>query len=79
MFTIGQEELDKAPDLGETVRCHKCGKTHIVQYGETVHADGTKTPSKTLAFFKCPASKASYLCGINGKLLNLRTDEMRKV
>lgn len=64
MFAIGNDELDKLPKLGKTIRC-KCGKRHRVRYGEEVLADGTRKPSKMLAFYKCKG--ISYLAGINGR------------
>jgi hypothetical protein len=64
-FAIGQGELGVSPDIGETIECGHCGKTHKVEYGESVLPDGRKVPSKTLAFYICNGS--TYLCGINGK------------
>ena len=65
MFAIWQKELDKAPDLIDMVKCHKCGKEHPVQ------------TSAALAFFKCTATKKSYLCGYLGKQINHKTEEKR--
>jgi hypothetical protein len=65
MFTIGNKELDSAPDLGDTIVCPICHMRHPVEYGEEVHSDGTKTPDTYLAFYTC--GKESYLCGLNGK------------
>ena len=65
MFSIGQDEIDTSPDLGDAITCPTCGKTHPVEYGDIVNKDGTKTPSRMLAFYKC--GKNSYLCGVNGK------------
>lgn len=62
MFAIGADDL-KEP-LGEMVHCKQCGQEHAVQYGEKVLPDGTKEPSKLLAFYKC--GEHSYLCGIDG-------------
>jgi hypothetical protein len=67
MFAIGNEEIDAAPVLGETVSCWICGKEHHISYGDIVNKDGTKTPSKLIAFFKC--GKQTYLAGIDGKEL----------
>jgi hypothetical protein len=64
MFVIGNDELAKCDDLGKTVRC-KCGKNHRVRYGEEVLEDGTRKPSKMLAFYTCKGK--TYLAGINGK------------
>jgi len=62
MLAIGNDELKKP--LGDTVKCKQCGESHNVEYGEEVLKDGTKKPSKFLAFYKC--GESSYLCGING-------------
>ena len=65
MFAIGNEEIDKASALSETITCYLCGKKHRVRYGYKVLPDGSKIKSRILAFFKCKGK--SYLCGINGK------------
>jgi len=65
MLAIGNEEIEIAPELGDTIVCPRCNMRHPVEYGEKVHKDGTRTPSTLLAFYKC--GKKSYLCGINGK------------
>ena len=62
MLVIGADEL-KEP-LGEEIKCPKCGQIHAVQYSDKVLPDGTKQPSKLLAFYKCGDS--FYLCGVNG-------------
>lgn len=62
MLAIGNEEL-KEP-LGDVVECPQCGQKHTVEYGEEVLKDGTKKPSKLLAFYSC--GDKSYLAGING-------------
>ena len=62
-LAVGNDEL--GGELGKTVKCWICGKRHRVSYGEKVNADGSKEPSKTLAFFKCRGK--TYLCGIDGK------------
>ena len=65
MIAIGKDELEKLPELGITVKCYMCGKWHKVKYADEVLKDGTKVPSKLLAFFKCGGKE--YLCGISGK------------
>jgi len=65
MFVIGNEELDILPPLEDVVVCDICGGTHPVQYGEEVLEDGTKIPSKNLAYIKC--AEQLYLVGIDGK------------
>lgn len=63
--SFGNDEIDEAPLLGETIICRLCGEEHPVKYGKRVLKDGTKIPDKTLAFFKCEGK--TYLCGINGR------------
>ena len=65
MLAIGNDEIEKAPKLGNFILCSICGKRHKVEYGEEVLPDGTKKPSKLLAFYKC--GEKNYLAGINGK------------
>ena len=64
-LAVGHNELADKPPLGKTVKCWLCGKRHRVSYGEKVNEDGSREPSRTLAFFKCRGQ--AYLCGINGK------------
>lgn len=65
MLSISNDEIAQLPALAATVRCWNCDQAHPVEYSETVHPDGTKTPNGRLAFFKC--GETAYLCGINGK------------
>jgi len=65
MFAIGNDEKEKAPELGKIIQCYQCGKRHRIRYGHEVLKDGTKVPSDKLAFYKCGDS--DYLAGINGK------------
>ena len=67
MFSIGNNELKKKEALGDTVTCNRCGESHPVEYGDEVLPDGTRKPSKLLAFYKC--GEKSYLAGVNGKKL----------
>ena len=60
------ENCDK---LGKTFPC-KCGKNHRVQYGEEILPDGTRKPSKLLAFYKCKGK--AYLAGMLGKRIGGR-------
>lgn len=62
---FGNDEIDNSPILGETITCRICGKEHSVEYGDRINDDGSTTPTKSLAFFKC--GDKSYLCGVNGK------------
>ena len=69
-IAVGNDELGK--DLGETIKCPRCGADHAVEQsgpsraykstGEVI--DG---PSGLLQFYRC--GEASYLCGINGKAI----------
>ncbi len=65
MFAIGNNELDEKEPLGDFILCDKCGERHIITYGDEVMPDGTKKPSKLLAFYDCGGK--SYLAGINGR------------
>jgi len=65
MFTIGNDELDKAEPLGDFILCNKCGNRHIIKYGDKVLPDDTLKPSKSLAFYNC--GEKLYLAGIDGK------------
>lgn len=65
MFAIGNEELEKAEPLGDSILCDKCGQQHMIEYADEVLPDRTKRKSKLLAFYKC--GDKSYLAGINGK------------
>ena len=73
MIAVGNEELNAAPELGETIRCLICGEIHEVEYGSLVQPDGTKAPTKMLAFFSCGGK--SYLCGIDGKDIRRSGDD----
>lgn len=66
MFSIGNDEMRGLPILCEVIDCPHCNGQHDVQYGEKVLPDGTKIPSKMLAFYFCPTVGQLYLCGING-------------
>lgn len=66
MYAIGDDELDKKPPLGKTVKCKLCGKRHRVEYG-TTEVNGVKVESKLFAFFSC--GKNTYLAGISGKAI----------
>lgn len=65
MFSISNDELNKASKLGDFILCSKCRERHIIQYGEEILPDGTRKPSKLLAFYNCKGK--SYLAGIDGK------------
>ena len=61
---INAVEYPGTRQLGDVVECPQCGQKHTVEYGEEVLKDGTKKPSKLLAFYSC--GDKSYLAGING-------------
>jgi hypothetical protein len=65
MLAIGNDELEKKPNLGDFILCKKCGQRHIVEYGDKVNADGSKEKCKIIAFVKC--GENIQLVGINGK------------
>ena len=65
MLAIGADELHEP--LSDAVECPQCGQQHSIEYGEEVLKDGTRKPSKLLAFYKC--GDKTYLAGINGLAL----------
>ena len=73
MFAIGNDELNNNGDVGKTIVCPHCGKEHDIKYGDRVLEDGTKVPSKLLAFYNC--GDELYLAGIDGKLVEPRKPE----
>lgn len=64
---FGNDELDNAPPVTETVKCEICGEQHPVEYGDKILPDGTKEPSKVLGFYKCGGK--TYLASVAGKLV----------
>lgn len=62
MFAI---EIDDLPRIGTEITCPHCGEIHAIRYGDKILKDGTKQPSKLLAFYTCGGK--SYLAGIDGK------------
>lgn len=66
---FSNDELEGNGEVGDVVICPNCSEEHKVEYGERVLEDGTKIPSKMLAFTKCDKNEAAYLIGIEGKLL----------
>lgn len=67
MFAISQDEIDRLPPLGKTIKCTRCGKRHKVSFAEAIKSDGTRVKDDFLAFVKC--GKKSYLVGIAGRRL----------
>lgn len=59
-LAMGNDELEKAPRLGRSVRCPVCSRRHRIQ--DSVDQDGRKG---TLQFYKCEGN--IYLAGLNGK------------
>ena len=64
MISIGENELQGLPRLGETIICPHCGKMHKVKYADRVLDNGEKVKDKTLAFITCKGN--DYLIGIDG-------------
>ena len=64
---FGNDELDGNDPVGTHEICPNCGEEHEVGYGEKVNPDGTREPSKMLAFLTCPKNGTTYLIGIEGK------------
>lgn len=64
-IAVGNDELGE--QVGETIICKQCGQHHAIEYGDKILPDGTKEPTKLLAFYTC--GKVTYLCAINGMLL----------
>jgi len=65
MLCVGNDELKE--ELKNTIKCPHCGQQHNVQYGDEILPDGTRQPSKLLAYYKC--RDTAYLAGINGKAI----------
>lgn len=60
------DEINKYPELGDTIICHVCGKEHKIGYGETVKEDGTKEEDISISYVKCTNGKV-YLVGLYGR------------
>lgn len=67
MFAIGNDELEECVAIGETIVCPHCQEIHDIKYGDEIMSDGTKKPSKILAFYTC--GNNIYLAGIDGKMI----------
>jgi hypothetical protein len=63
-FAINQKDLEEGGLLGETIVCDDCGEIHTIKYGHEIMSDGTKVPSKLLAFYNC--KDRTVLAGIRG-------------
>lgn len=61
MFTLGNDEAEKLPKVGDTIECQKCGEDHPVKSGKDT--DGNDSP--LIQYYKC--GEKTYLCGVNGK------------
>ena len=66
MLMVGDDEL--RGKLRDVVKCPHCTRQHALEYGDEVHRDGTRTPSRMLAFYRCAG--VLYLAGINGRALH---------
>jgi hypothetical protein len=64
-ISFGNDELADKPALGTSITCPHCNQIHDIKYGDEVLPDGTRKPSKLMAFYKC--GKKIYLAGIDGK------------
>lgn len=64
MFAISNDEMDKAPDLGDEVICPRCFILHKVQISYGEGKDDGSDPLR-LHFYQCNGT--AYLAGINGK------------
>lgn len=62
---FGNDELSLKDELQSFEKCLRCGEMHEVRFGNRVLLDGTKEPSKALAFVNC--NNEAYLVGILGK------------
>lgn len=65
MKSFSNKELKQKPDLGDFILCPHCQNRHLIKYGNKVLSDGTKEPTKLLAFYRC--GDKTYLAGIDGK------------
>jgi hypothetical protein len=66
-IAVGNGDLEKNEDVGDTILCPRCKKHHKIEHGEEVLKDGTRKPSRILALYRCKGK--SYLAGIGGKLI----------
>ena len=66
---FGQDEIDDAPPIGNTIACWMCGKRHRVSTSTGKMQDGSEGRTR-LHFFKCRG--VSYMCGIDGKEMRPR-------
>lgn len=69
-IAVGNDELGK--NLGETIKCPRCGADHAVEQSgpsKIYRSDGEVIdgPSGLMQFYYC--GDMSYLCGINGKAI----------
>ena len=64
-IAVSNGELAGNPKVGKTFLCPRCNVAHAVEHGETVNKDGTRSPSKLLAFYQC--GEKSYLGGFHGR------------
>lgn len=69
-MAVGNDEL--GGELGDAVRCPKCGESHPLEYGtsRTYRPDGTMSDPvicKSMAFYRC--DDKMYMAGVGGKYL----------
>lgn len=61
-LAVGNDEIGGV--LREQAKCPHCSLMHEVEYGERVLDDGTRVPSKMLAYVKCGNGDV-YIVGVN--------------
>ena len=67
-IAFSNNELYKKESLSKFVRCPHCKELHEVAYGDEILKDGTKVPSKMLAYVNC-TNGSMYLVGLNGEYI----------
>jgi len=67
MFTIGNEDLKKAPVIGDFILCDTCGERHEIKTLTGEPGDRLPAPKNlcTLQIYRC--GKRTYLVGLNKK------------
>lgn len=70
MMAVGNDELENAEPIDDTIKCGLCGGEHKVENGNKILEDGSVVPSNAVSFYKC--GDKSFLCGIKGKRIHPR-------
>jgi len=63
MLTLGNEELEEAPSVGDFILCTSCGERHRVNCSSSVK--GNENCKTTLQTYKCGGK--TYLVGVDRK------------